>query len=60
MEKFEYKIAIGDYTLDDERMLNNYGLEGWELTSLIYPVKPKNQGIGAKAALYYLKRKLYN
>ena len=45
---------------DDEGMLRDYGAEGWELVSVIYPVKPKNKGLRAKAALYYLKRELQN
>lgn len=61
MKKFEYKMIIGNVTeqmLEDETMLQELGNEGWELVSTIYPVKPKDRGIGAKATLYYLKREL--
>ena len=43
---------------DDEGMLKDCGTDGWELVSVIYPVKPKNEGFGAKATLYYLKREI--
>ncbi|MCK5059657.1 MAG: DUF4177 domain-containing protein [Candidatus Pacebacteria bacterium] len=61
MKKFEYKMIIGsphERIFDDQEMLRSHGAEGWELVSVIYPVKPKNEGIGARAALYYLKREL--
>ncbi|MCH7883498.1 DUF4177 domain-containing protein [Patescibacteria group bacterium] len=63
MKKFEYKMIAGsphERIFDDEGMLRDYGAEGWELVSVIYPVKPKNKGLRAKAALYYLKRELQN
>lgn len=72
MKKFEYKIVIGNVVEKifqdqsplgndgDEVRLNELGEDGWELVSVIYPVKPKNEGIGARAALYYLKRELQN
>lgn len=59
MKKFEYKIIIGssvERIFDDEKILGDYGADGWELVSVVYPVKPRDRGVGAKAALYYLKR----
>lgn len=37
--KFEYIIV---YNVDSERILNNYGSEGWELAGIIYRPESKN------------------
>lgn len=67
MRKYEYKIVIGknvfmlqvdDNVLNDESMLSNLGKEGWELVSVIYPVKAGGIGSSVKIALYYLKREI--
>ena len=59
MKKFEYKKLVGntqEALINDGIILNEHGDNGWELVSVVYPVKPRNKGLGAKAALYYFKR----
>lgn len=61
MKEFEYKMVVGyviEKMMDDEILLKELGNDGWELVSVVYPVKPRNKGLGAKAALYYLKREI--
>ena len=59
-DKWEYTIYTGDGLLSPamlERKLNNYGLNGWELISVI---SYNSNWMYIKKAVYFFKKKIEN